>query len=64
VFPSAARCNHSCAPNAHQSFDAHGCVTVDTVREVKKGEELTIPYVDTRLPRWGAVQVEFSLPIA
>jgi len=48
-YASAARFNHSCAPNAHQSFDAHGCVTVDTVRRVKKGEELTIPYVDTRL---------------
>ena len=32
VFPSAARFNHSCDPNAHQSFDEHGCVTVDTVR--------------------------------
>lgn len=51
VFPSAARFNHSCSPNAHQSFDEHGCVTVDTVRLVRKGEELTIPYVDTRLPR-------------
>ena len=51
VFPSAARFNHSCDPNAHQSFDSFGCVTVDTVRRVEKGEELTIPYVDTRLPR-------------
>lgn len=50
-YSEAARFNHSCAPNAHQSFDEHGCVAVDTVCEVNEGEELTIPYVDTRLPR-------------
>ena len=24
VYPLAARINHSCAPNCHQSYDAHG----------------------------------------
>jgi hypothetical protein len=51
VYPSAARINHSCAPNCHHSSDAHGCLVVDTVRDIRKGEEVTIPYVDLRLPR-------------
>ena len=43
--------NHSCAPNCRQSFDSHGCIVVETARAVSKDEELTIPYVDTRLSR-------------
>ena len=51
VFPSASWTNHSCAPNCRQSFDSHGCIVVETARAVSKDEELTIPYVDTRLGR-------------
>jgi SET and MYND domain-containing protein len=51
VFPSASWTNHSCAPNCRQSFDSHGCIVVETARAVRKDEELTIPYVDTRLGR-------------
>ena len=49
VYPSAAGFNHSCEPNAAQRFDRHACVVVETTREVRRGEELTIPYVDERL---------------
>ena len=49
VYPSAAGFNHSCEPNAAQRFDRHACVVVETTREVSRGEELTIPYVDERL---------------
>lgn len=51
VFPSASYTNHSCAPNCAQRFDAHGCIVVETARDVRVGEELTIPYVDVRLGR-------------
>ena len=51
VFPSASYTNHSCAPNCAQRFDAHGCIVVETARDVRGGEELTIPYVDVRLGR-------------
>lgn len=49
IYPSAAMFNHSCNPNARVSFDSHGCVSVHATRDVKKGEEFTITYVDTRL---------------
>jgi len=51
VSGPAARFNHSCAPNVYQSFDEHGCITLDTVRGVTQGEELTIPYINTKQPR-------------
>ena len=51
VFPSASYTNHSCAPNCAQRFDGHGCIVVETARDVRVGEELTIPYVDVRLGR-------------
>lgn len=49
VYPSASRFNHSCAPNCAQRFDSFACVVVETTRAIKKGEELTIPYVDVSL---------------
>jgi SET and MYND domain-containing protein len=49
VFPSCSRLNHSCEPNCAQRFDAFACVVVETTRAIKKGEELTIPYVDVSL---------------
>jgi SET and MYND domain-containing protein len=49
VFPSCSRFNHSCEPNCAQRFDAFACVVVETTRAIKKGEELTIPYVDVSL---------------
>ena len=49
VYPSASRFNHSCEPNCAQRFDSFACVVVETTRAIKKGEELTIPYVDVSL---------------
>jgi SET and MYND domain-containing protein len=49
VYPSAAGFNHSCDPNCAQRFDAFGCVVIETEKAIRKGDELTIPYVDVRL---------------
>ena len=47
VFPNAARFNHSCVPNAcftwNEGIEGE---TIHTMREVKKGEEITLCYVD------------------
>lgn len=47
VAPSAARLNHSCRPNAVFAWnDAVGAITVQAIREIGMGEEVTIAYVD------------------
>lgn len=41
----AARINHSCVPNAHYSWNASiGRETVHAVKDIPKGEEITISY--------------------
>lgn len=48
IAPTAARFNHACAPNATFAWnDAVGAITVQTIKEVDEGEELTIAYVDS-----------------
>lgn len=49
--PSASFLNHSCASNCRFQVDEHGFLRVFTVAPVRRGEELTIPYVDPSLPR-------------
>ena len=50
IFPKGSRLNHSCNPNCVQSWNT---ITdrfhIHALREIKKGEELTIYYVDGRL---------------
>jgi SET and MYND domain-containing protein len=47
IFPTYARCNHSCAPNAMARFN-HGtfAIEVRAVRAIAPGEELFVSYVD------------------
>lgn len=37
--------NHSCSPNCEQIFDGR-TLKVNTLREIEKGEEFTISYVN------------------
>lgn len=43
----AAMVNHSCQPNAVQSFDGRRIV-FRALRQISKGEEITITYVEVR----------------
>eukprot|EP00746_Dinoflagellata_sp_MGD_P055565 gnl/MRDRNA2_/MRDRNA2_241624_c0_seq1.p1 gnl/MRDRNA2_/MRDRNA2_241624_c0~~gnl/MRDRNA2_/MRDRNA2_241624_c0_seq1.p1 ORF type:complete len:356 (+),score=55.88 gnl/MRDRNA2_/MRDRNA2_241624_c0_seq1:147-1070(+) len=45
LYPSAAMLNHSCAPNCLWFVDTGGVLVVETTQIVKKGQELTIPYL-------------------
>lgn len=54
MFDLHASLNHACVPNCNVVDDFIGDtigVKVVTTRAVKKGEELTIPYIDIHLPR-------------
>jgi len=47
IFPTYARCNHSCAPNAMARFShATFAIEVRAVRAVAPGEELFVSYVN------------------
>lgn len=46
LFPTTSILNHSCTPNAFFSCAGGGEMVVRTLRAVKKGEELTVPYCD------------------
>ncbi|XP_076470166.1 protein-lysine N-methyltransferase SMYD4-like [Babylonia areolata] len=54
MFPVHACLNHSCDNNAEVSngeLDGHFGVQVTAKRDIKKGEEIFITYIDTALPR-------------
>jgi SET and MYND domain-containing protein len=61
IYPRASMINHSCRPNAVQSFYFfhHSCnkepnvpmLQITTCQEVKAGEEVTISYCDVSAPR-------------
>ena len=42
--------NHDCAPNARSVIEADGSVQIQSLKEIKDGEEVTISYVDPKLP--------------
>ena len=44
LYVFGSRFNHSCAPNAKEVFGLRGCMFVATIKDVKKGEEVTIAY--------------------
>ena len=50
LSPRAAMLNHSCEPNSDWQLDATGHIVVIVTRDVDADEELTIPYVDPRIP--------------
>lgn len=57
LFPTIARINHSCAPNAHVCFyppstdQARGRMAVRALKELSSGEEILISYFSILLPR-------------
>ncbi|KAJ5374871.1 hypothetical protein N7517_006877 [Penicillium concentricum] len=45
IYPTISRINHSCLPNAHNSWDsASGHENIYAVRFIRAGDEVTIPY--------------------
>lgn len=45
IYPTISRFNHSCLPNAHNSWEsASGFENIHAVRFIRAGEEITIPY--------------------
>lgn len=46
IFPLTAMLNHSCSANCVFSVDDEGTMFVATTREVNKGEELTVQYIE------------------
>ncbi|KAL1498903.1 hypothetical protein AB1Y20_013425 [Prymnesium parvum] len=50
ISSSVAMFNASCEPSVCWRLDSDGCVCVETLRSVRRGEELTLCYVDPRLP--------------
>ncbi|KAK3936294.1 hypothetical protein QBC46DRAFT_395408 [Diplogelasinospora grovesii] len=50
--PTAAMINHSCEPNACVMFDFCGrYASVAAIQPIKEGEEITISYIDSTLPK-------------
>ncbi|TVY42479.1 SET domain-containing protein [Lachnellula subtilissima] len=45
VYPTICLINHSCLPNAHNSWNSDAkCETIHAIRRIKAGEEITISY--------------------
>eukprot|EP00933_Yihiella_yeosuensis_P003093 TRINITY_DN10547_c0_g1_i2.p1 TRINITY_DN10547_c0_g1~~TRINITY_DN10547_c0_g1_i2.p1 ORF type:complete len:377 (-),score=63.87 TRINITY_DN10547_c0_g1_i2:69-1199(-) len=52
LLPLVSRFNHSCSPNLEQSWDEDaGEAHLIAAEEIPAGEELTISYIELRLPR-------------
>ncbi|RMZ84809.1 hypothetical protein DV737_g1047, partial [Chaetothyriales sp. CBS 132003] len=52
VFPTIARLNHSCIPNAQGNFNsnvAEGSFTIHALRDIPAGEEITVSYLHDEL---------------
>ena len=54
LYAQAAAVNHSCDPNCFQSFDilSSSTLSIRSCRDIKKGEEITIAYIDVGAPTW------------
>ncbi|XP_041418692.1 histone-lysine N-methyltransferase SMYD3 isoform X2 [Xenopus laevis] len=52
LYPSMSLLNHSCDPNCVIVFEGT-CLLLRTVKEIPKGEELTISYIDVKMPTQG-----------
>ncbi|KAJ5054262.1 uncharacterized protein L3040_000541 [Drepanopeziza brunnea f. sp. 'multigermtubi'] len=46
VYEVAARFNHDCRPNVRRGFTKENCIAFVTAREITRGEELTISYLN------------------
>ena len=52
LFPSIARMNHACRPNADYRYDAPTLSqSIHAARDIAPGEEITLSYINTLLPR-------------
>jgi len=51
LFPATALLNHACYPNCIFVGSQGASMRVRTLRKVKRGEELTVPYIDLYMPR-------------
>ncbi|KAK1232570.1 hypothetical protein PQX77_004281 [Marasmius sp. AFHP31] len=52
IFLDSSRINHSCGPNAFYRWDAPSLsITLEAVRPISAGSEITIPYIDCLQPR-------------
>lgn len=51
LYLQASMFNHNCCPNAHQSFH-HDQLLIHTLRDIKRGEEISIAYIDVGKPVW------------
>jgi hypothetical protein len=52
VYLKAACFNHSCKPNAFQSFDSKLRISIRALRDIRKNEEITVSYIDLSRPTW------------
>lgn len=50
VFLATSFINHHCEPNLDVSFSLGPTIRLHATRDIKKGEELTISYIDLNLP--------------
>lgn len=51
LYPTVAKINHSCTPNAHAHTRAPATQYVYAVRDIEAGEEIEIAYFDVTMPR-------------
>jgi hypothetical protein len=52
IYLKAACFNHSCSPNAFQSFDSKLRISIRALRDIRKSEEITVSYIDLSRPTW------------
>jgi hypothetical protein len=54
LYTKAAAINHSCDPNCCQTFNISSSATLSirAIKDIKKGEEVTIAYIDVGRPTW------------
>ena len=54
LYALAATINHSCNPNCCQTFDlsTSAALSIRALRNIEKGEEITIAYIDVGKPTW------------
>ena len=54
LYTTAAAMNHSCDPNCCQTFDLSSSskLFIRAIRNIQKGEEITISYIDVGKPTW------------
>ena len=51
LYTKAAAINHSCEPNCCQTFNS-SILSIRTTKQIKRGEEITISYIDTGKCDW------------